>query len=337
MITISKDAWHYKLLVYVWDINPSVYKNLCPYFWLTIASIVLFPFVFVYRTIRNIISTISRYINKIIDDSLEHDFITYLNKFSANDILYLDNNKNGDYDVWKNMPKTFKKSYTVSDMVSKWKKINNIDVLTYNKLLTSDEYVSYAKKKNKEYFDKLNREIKEHAEKNEISLKKKEKLNKIIKYTKRIFGLLITLLLTGIGILLSLMFTYMLTGLIQLLITYSSEVVISLKVIVVLILLCVISSIYYKFIRNKFQRFINRDETSLKEKLLILPFLLVWSVYKLLYYIFYKFLWVCVIVSTFKAFRTFIFEFTDIFGEYFGASYSDYCPGISWDSEEENK
>ena len=37
-----------------------------------------------------------------------------------------------------------------------------------------------------------------------------------------------------------------------------------------------------------------------------------------------------------KAFANGIVNSTGIFGEYFGASYSDYCPGIEWkDCEEE--
>jgi hypothetical protein len=60
-------------------------------------------------------------------------------------------------------------------------------------------------------------------------------------------------------------------------------------------------------------------------------------------YIFYNFLWKLIIVNLAKliwgglcSLGRGIAGSTGIFGEYFGASYSDYCPGIEWvDSEEE--
>lgn len=39
LIKLSKNDWHYKLIRYTWGINPEEFKNLCPYFWLTVASI----------------------------------------------------------------------------------------------------------------------------------------------------------------------------------------------------------------------------------------------------------------------------------------------------------
>lgn len=43
-----------------------------------------------------------------------------------------------------------------------------------------------------------------------------------------------------------------------------------------------------------------------------------------------------IIYATYVGLRNAFFTFTGIFGEYFGASYSDYCPGIEWDEKEED-
>lgn len=57
-----------------------------------------------------------------------------------------------------------------------------------------------------------------------------------------------------------------------------------------------------------------------------------------IYFIFVAFLWKFVVVSLifgiFKGFFKGIVNFLGIFGEYFGAEYSSYCPGIEWEEEE---
>jgi len=63
-----------------------------------------------------------------------------------------------------------------------------------------------------------------------------------------------------------------------------------------------------------------------------------------LFYIFFKFLWKIVLVNIGKLLWKLLCSLgrglansTGVFGEYFNASYTDYCPGIEWvDTEEEN-
>jgi hypothetical protein len=54
-------------------------------------------------------------------------------------------------------------------------------------------------------------------------------------------------------------------------------------------------------------------------------------------FIFYNFLWEIVLVNTglfiwklFRALGRGLANSTGVFGEYFSASYTDYCPGIEW-------
>lgn len=45
LIKITPSCWHYRLIKYIWNIDPKMFMNLCPYFWLTIASLFVLPFV----------------------------------------------------------------------------------------------------------------------------------------------------------------------------------------------------------------------------------------------------------------------------------------------------
>jgi len=77
---------------------------------------------------------------------------------------------------------------------------------------------------------------------------------------------------------------------------------------------------------------------------LFIAYTVLYVIYKPFEYIFYRFLWKIVLVNL----GIFIWggicslgrglaNSTGVFGEYFGASYSDYCPGIEWVDEEEEK
>lgn len=53
LIKITPSCWHYRLIKYIWNIDPKMFMNLCPYFWLTIASLFALPFVWLYKVIKN--------------------------------------------------------------------------------------------------------------------------------------------------------------------------------------------------------------------------------------------------------------------------------------------
>lgn len=43
-VNLSRDSWHYKLQDLIWDSNRPTFNSLCPYFWFTIATIIISPF-----------------------------------------------------------------------------------------------------------------------------------------------------------------------------------------------------------------------------------------------------------------------------------------------------
>ncbi len=55
LITMNEQCWHYKLIKFVWGFNPKEFHNLCPYFWTTIASVFVFPFICIWKILKFIV------------------------------------------------------------------------------------------------------------------------------------------------------------------------------------------------------------------------------------------------------------------------------------------
>lgn len=54
-VTLSKNAWYVKLLVFAYGINATrVYKNLCPLFWMVVGTIIIFPFILLLKLLCHI-------------------------------------------------------------------------------------------------------------------------------------------------------------------------------------------------------------------------------------------------------------------------------------------
>ena len=52
LVKIKETDWHFRLVKFCWKINPKVFRNLCPYFWLVMGSIVAFIPMSLYRGIE---------------------------------------------------------------------------------------------------------------------------------------------------------------------------------------------------------------------------------------------------------------------------------------------
>ena len=122
-----------------------------------------------------------------------------------------------------------------------------------------------------------------------------------------------------------------------------------LQVLYVLIGIIVIVAISYgitRIVRYAKERYQDHDEIVWYVKPFVWLALGLYTVgkyilYYPLYFIFVSFLWKLVCVGFFwgiiKGFGVAIAKFGGIFGEYFGASYTDYCPGINWDGKEDEE
>jgi hypothetical protein len=179
----------------------------------------------------------------------------------------------------------------------------------------------------------------------------------LIRRTKQVVGAIVTLLILGLTYFLVNIIAYALIAFVDFSISHW-EIYAG---IVILAAIVGIGYVLYVIVGSWLQGVINRYESG-KRVWYIEPLIyLIWYpvkyiaiviAYGALYvlwvpvkFFFYTFLWNIVIVNTGKFLWKLISSFgkglansTGVFGEYFGASYSDYCPGIEWvDTEEEQK
>ena len=179
----------------------------------------------------------------------------------------------------------------------------------------------------------------------------------LIKRTKQVVGAIVTLIILVVTYFVVNAVAYLLIGFVDLSIA-NWVVYVALLIFAALIGLCyvlyVIVGSWLQNIVNKYQRgkkvwyiepliyFIWYPVKYLALLLAYGALYVLWHPFK---FILYTFLWNIILVNTGKFLWKLISSFgkglansTGVFGEYFGASYSDYCPGIEWvDTEEEQK
>lgn len=327
LISITKDDWHYKLIKFTWGIEPSEIKSLCPYFWLTIASIFCCLPMSIYKALKWGWIRFEYY-NKEC----------YTRRMSKAQIFY-------QYLWLTNSPETSKayglNYFTESKEKTKVYNLNLTDF--YKKVGYSEKEIrtfkrDYEQKVNQEISRKRQKEEKEklkEIKKEKIKTKSKETVYFISNLCKRIFQVLLILCCYLSGSILCLLFTTFFCWS-----TYTSKIGnICLGVFVSLIGLVlgfVFTSLCVKY-ENNWKS--NLKQLSLKEYIFVIPFMVVYIPLKIVlmyiiwgfaYYIIYRFLWSILIVGVVLGFKQGIVEFTGIFGKYLDSSYSDYCPMINW-------
>lgn len=348
-VQLSKKAWHYRLQKFVFRSNMPNLFNLCPYFWLTIFSLLAFlpllPFRFLewimnFVADRLIIPNVERWVENINEEdfTLLYDFgSSCIRKpwgFSLVDRHYL-------LSLW------FKKHKIDLKTKKGAEKFNKL-LQKYRKIITEREY-----KRSLEESARYSRKI-ERRERitngidnffdviiaNAFSkFFSKFDFTHIIKWTKRFVGLVITSVL-----LVALYFVLSWTGrsILWLVVNWNWHVfLIVLSVIaatVLLILLIGATGVWIEWMKEKYQ--VGRKIWYVEVLKYIVFFPLVYVVYYPVVGIFYLFIWKIIIVrfiwGSLKLFWKGFVGFLGIFGEYFGASYTDYCPGIEWKEDNDN-
>jgi len=108
VFVLSKNAWHSKLMKYIWNLNYRDYSHMCPYFWLSVFNVIAFVPVFIGKSVIGKIFTYSRsrfgdylekkekqwaldYIEKLKNDPKELVKLSRLSTKKYNDILYYRN------------------------------------------------------------------------------------------------------------------------------------------------------------------------------------------------------------------------------------------------------
>lgn len=328
LICITKDDWHYRLIKFTWGIEPSEIKSLCPYFWLTIASIFCCLPMSIYRVLKWVWTRFENYNRECYTRRMSKDQIFYQYLMLTDDFPEM--SKAIDLDYFTELKKKTK--------------VYNLSLTDFcKKVGYSEEEIKkfkkdYEQKVNKEISRKRQKEEKERLKeikKEEIRNKSKETVYFISNLFKRIFQVLLICSCYLLGSIFCLLLTTFFCWSI-----YTSEIGnICLGVFITII--SFISSLVFTNLCVKYENDwkSNLKQLSLKEYIFVIPVIvvyiplkivLVYIIWKFLYYVIYRFLWGTIIVGIALGFKQGIIEFTGIFGEYLDSSYSDYCPMINW-------
>jgi hypothetical protein len=366
-VKMSTKSWHYKLVKLVLgSAAPTPYNmhNLCPYFWLMIFSLLVSPIVLPIKAVIWAFMKIDKAVQNFVYGSMVVPAAqSWESKLSDLDVFQI-------FIHEMHIKKIYKKAFGDEDafldrdtfVFDWWEK-------KYNKkaFRNSDEHRS---KYNSEGFSKdfekwiaeyeevmeeiYSKNSEEEIAKMEKKVQYEEKISKfrdtvdnfigkigksisswknIIKWTKRTVGLLITFL--------GLVATYFVVnflskGVLWLVEHWNWQVVLGIGagilVVGLIVLIVYLMRTWIAYMTNK--------GTSLwyVKIAYFLAMAIVWPLKVIFYHFIFQLLlvniWFLLVKGAKLIWGSFL-GFLGIFGEYFGASYSDYCPGIEWEEENE--
>ena len=334
LIKISENDWHYKLIKYTWGVNPRLFKNLCPYFWLTLASLFCCPFVIVWKSLKKIWKVFYdfdqvNYTRRLSKEQIYYQYYYLKHGYSAAGIGIDPKYFSAVREKIKkySSPEDFLKEFGLSE-----KKVLGFKPSFEKKL--DQERDNFVKKQSKEYENKRKSE--------ERNRKIKESMYKVADTCK--------FFVKAIGVLFCCLLGNMFCWIISNLICWGAYTGIGVDILLYLVygVIAFLAIFVFTWFSGKFETDWKENFKNLTtlEYLYVIPFLIIYIplriifvsiLWKIIYYGLYRFLWGIVILGILTGFKEGIVEFTGIFGNYLNASYSDYCPMISWDKNEEEE
>lgn len=51
VFVLKKNSWHSRLMQFTWGLKPRDFSHMCPYFWLSVFNVIVFPIMFIYHCI----------------------------------------------------------------------------------------------------------------------------------------------------------------------------------------------------------------------------------------------------------------------------------------------
>lgn len=343
-IKLSVNSWHAKLIKWVFGFDPEDFNNLCPYFWLLIASILFVIPVTPFRLISRVLSLLGKKIRISKKKNIEKSFEKFIKNLSKGEIFYI--MCGSDESLYK--LRTQSKYWAYSPIINhqleaklliaaggdRVKRIElwyeMIKIIT-EKYVKDESWKSWVKE-----FDEEARQLKKIRDELELAKKEKKKrksraINDIIAVTKFIVRTLTTLLLVPIGYI----FTTTLTNIFVWLFTRGSDFYMDLLWVLIAIVILVLLQIYAGWSWKSIREWKTYGTKKLTIEWIILmpalPIALLLWVLKLVA----EFIWDYVIIGVSEGIHAGIKEYGGIFSEYLNASYSDYCPGINWKKEDD--
>lgn len=339
LIKITEQDWHYKMIQFCWGIDPKMFRNLCPYFWLTVASMILIIPIFIIRVLLWVFKAAFNAIRTLIDKIEEKNYKdNILDRLSEADIYYLANvDTISTYKADKFARFTLLRNYAV--------KHNVLQDVIAKRGLTPETIESY-----KSSFDSFVDELEaieirvqekrmKEAEKAVIRQRKiKAVMYNISKITQKVCTF-------GFAIIIMAAVFFMVTCITDFLVyCLASDIsfanfykIVGVAVLSVITILAIAAAIFHLHLLYE-----NRKNIKGAWRFVLYPLI---ALYLPLYFIVW-FLYEIILIRVLKDFivgtvfggilRGFIKgfnEFGGIFKDYFDASYSDYCPGINWEEE----
>lgn len=365
-VKLSTRSWHYKLMRFILGSaapTPQNMHNLCPYFWLLIFSMLVSPIVAPLKLIWKVFVWLLEGLATFVENTMIipacESYEENLSDMDLYQIIDWDMKLKKLYASYHNVDNAFsserkKSAYKIWEERYGKKVFESGEISYYGNY--TDEFQDWREKMRKEY-DSLQEEIRERqAIRREAEMRYEEKMSKfrdgmdafgdrivnffktmkswknIIKWTKRVVGLIVT------GTLL--VATYFIVnfigrGVLWLIehwdwetVAIAGGVILVIGIIAGLVLL--LRAFVYYVAEHGMKLWI--------VKIIYWPiYILVWWPLKI---VFYHFLVQIIAINAWYFIRRgarlvwgSILGFLGIFGEYFGASYTDYCPGIEWDEE----
>jgi len=366
-VKLSTRSWHYKLIRFILGSaapTPQNMHNLCPYFWLLVFSMLVTPVVvplkLVWKVFVWLLEGFANFVERVLVIPACESYEENLSDLDLYQIIEWDMKIKKIYAVYNKIDNDY--SYERKQTAYKiWEKRHGSQVFgeggggMYSRNYT-DEFIEWATEMQKEYEMVQAEARKRREEKREAQLEYEEKMSQfrdgmdalgdrisdffknmkswknIIKWTKRIVGLIVT------GALL--VATYFIVnfigrGILWLVEHWDWEVV----GILGLVILGLAVFIGVILLLRAFVFYVAEHGMKLWiVKIIYWPlYIFVWWPLKI---VFYHFLVQLIAINAWFFIRRgarlvwgSILGFLGIFGEYFGASYTDYCPGIEWDEE----
>lgn len=345
LISMSERCWHYKLIKFVWDFDPKEFKNLCPYFWLTVASLFVVPFVLLWRGIKKVIYCIGDAISTTWDK-----FDNWYDKKSYNkqvlnlskaDVYFLKHRRDKNNNLISKAYQLGRYKYLdrfaqkYSDMIE--------DALTKLEEKFDDDRVEadFVKELDKLFTIKEKREIQEYekaVKKEEASKRMKRRMNKVAETTHVIWTFIYTSFIVALLLLIVTLLTDVLVIALNWYVDWTTIFKCVGKIILGVICIIAASACIAAFLCYGID-FLRAENKKWWYWLILIP-------YMPLYFIFYKVIWEIIIYKFIYQFIIYTIlwgilrgigigfhEFGGIFADYFDASYSDYCPGINWEDK----
>lgn len=332
-IKLSPKSWHAKLIKWVFGFKTSDFKNLCPYFWLLVASIFLVIPVTPLKLIFLGLSWIFGKFEGYIESEIEKSFEDMPKEISDGERYILYAYFSGDDDLKRSV--CYGEASKIKDRLE-----TKITKISRNRKGLRDLYdLLPANKSWKKLKISLDHEIQERREirrrieqrekvREQKKKRQKELIAEITNATKDITKFLACLSIVALGY----CFCYVLTMFVSWICFVPFSNIIDFFYILVAILLGILIASIVIWASCEIHEWwkVKESKTTL-EWVILSPVFLISVIVRGIKWLLWDILVIKFLGGIAIGVRAGFMEYGGIFAEYLNASYSDYCPGINWE------